>query len=303
MHVLRFRRRGFTLIELLVVIAVIAVLVALLVPAVQQARESARRMACLNNLKQIGLALHNYSTQHGVLPPSSTSKIDYGVWSANPAQYHLHSWASLLLPNLDQVTLQNTVNYNVSALDPANFGPAAQKLSVYRCPSFSGSDFSLEPRYVQLSSRFAIRNYAALGATTVGSLWQRPDGTIYPGARMRLDDVSDGTSMTLFLAETRDQNAAVWIDGGTAAVTSRRYDDANPPSYAGKECALNFKPYYVSGGQGIDSIWGPSSPHSAGAQHLFGDGSVRFLSQTISVDVYDALTTCAGSEKIDGTSY
>ena len=137
--------RGFTLIELLVVIAIIAVLAALLLPAVQQAREAARRASCRNNLKQIGLALHNYESLHRVFPSSSTSRIDFGVWSSNPTDFHLHSWTSMLLPNLDQTLLYNQLNFRVSALDPANAATASELISVFRCPSYVGPQFSLSP--------------------------------------------------------------------------------------------------------------------------------------------------------------
>ncbi len=297
------RSRGFTLVELLVVIAIIALLVALLLPAVQQARESARQAACRNSLKQIGLALHNYQGSFKVFPPGSTSMIDYGVWSSKPAEYHLHSWASLILPNLDQAGLYNQVNYDVSALDPLNYNTASQRIAAYRCASFTGGDFSKEPLYTQLSPRFAIRNYVALGASTVGKLWKQPDGVIYATSRTRVEDVTDGLSSTFLVAETRDQNAAVWIDGGTASLTSRRYDDSNPPSYAADQISLNSHPYYESAGQGIDCLWGPSSFHSGGGFHLFGDGGVRFISQNINFAIYDCLTTRADGIPVNGNSY
>jgi len=295
--------RGFTLIELLVVIAIIAVLIALLLPAVQQAREAARRAACRNNLKQIGLALHNYESSYGVLPSSSTSLIDNGIWNSNPTQYPLHSWTSMILPYIDQATLYHQVNFNVSSLDPLNYSVAAQRIHVYRCPSYSGTDYSREPLYVALSPTFAIRNYVAFGATTVGKLWnQGPDGVLYAQSKTRMSDITDGLSSTLFVAETREQNAAVWIDGGTSSLTSRRYDDSNPPSYDAPQIALNFTPYYNSAGQGIDCLWAASSQHTGGAQHLFGDGSVKYISQNIALSVYDALTTRSGNEVI-GDSY
>jgi len=139
------RRRGFTLIELLVVIAIIAILIALLLPAVQAAREAARRTQCRNNMKEIGLALHNYHDVCRCLPPSSTSGFGQGVWNyptdPNPADpaIHLHSFASLILPFIEQGAVYKKINYNVSSLDPSNHEMASLVLPFYRCPSFSGS--------------------------------------------------------------------------------------------------------------------------------------------------------------------
>lgn len=298
-----FKYRGFTLIELLVVIAVIAILLALLLPAVQMAREAARKSQCSNNLKQIGLALQNYELLNHVYPPSTTSQIDFGVWTPNPTQYHLHSWASFLLPQLDQGPLYNQINFNVSSVAPPNLKVAESKILAYRCPSFSGSDFSQSPLYTAISPRLAIRNYAAMGATSVGNLWQRPDGVIYPRGSTRVDDIADGTSNTLLVAETREPNASVWIDGGTAAVVALRYVESNAPSYAGNETSINYQPYFVANGQGIDSKYGPSSMHSGGAIHLFADGSVRLVSQQINVSVYVSLSTRDGKEPIPASVF
>jgi len=290
-------RVGFTVVELLVVIAIIGMLVAILLPAVQSARESARNSACRNNLKQIGLALHEYENHQLVYPPSSTSNIMEGVWSANPLIDHLHSWASLILPDLEQTALHDLVNYDVSSLAPENQAAAIARIPVYRCPSFSGGEFSLQPRYAAFGT-FAIRNYVALGATTIDKLWLAPDGAIYWQSNTRPRDLRDGSSHTFFLAETKEQDASAWIDGGTAAISALIYDP-NSSTFSDLVTSLNYTPYYPSGGQGIDCLWGPSSMHPGGAMHLLGDGSVRFIKNEIAVNVYTALTTRAGKEALD----
>ena len=290
--------RAFTLVELLVVIAIIAILVAILLPAVQWAREAARVTACRNNLKQIGLAIHSYQLAHIYYPPSSTTFIENGVWSSNPTSYHLHSWASLILPELEQTNLHDLVNYNVSSLDLANRAAAALVVPVYRCPSYTGNIYTQEPRYQQFSGRFAIRNYVALGGTTIEKLWKAPDGVIYWQGQVGPADLIDGLSRTLLIAETREQDAAVWIDGSASSVSTLIYDP-NSSTFSDMVAALNYTPYYPSGGQGIDCLWGPSSQHAGGANHLFADGSVQYLMDTIDPLVYAAQTTFAGGESID----
>jgi len=295
------RVRGFTLVELLVVIGVICVLIALLLPAVQQVREAARRTQCRNNLKQIGLALHNYSAISRVLPPSSTSRIDLGVWSPNPTQYALHSWAGMLLPFVELQTIVLQVNYDVSALDPLNKKAAAQIIAVYRCPSYTGTDYSNSAFYQPFSTQYAIRNYAAMGATTVGKLYLHPDGVFYAMSSTRIADIKDGTSNTIFITETREPDAAVWIDGGTGSLAAHPYDPTNPPDYALPQVGINYTPYFTPvDGQGINCAWGPSSMHPGGVLHLFGDGSVHFIAPNIQPTVYDALVTPDGQETIKG---
>lgn len=289
---------GFTLVELLAVIAISGILASILLPAVQWAREAARLTACRNNLKQIGLAIHSYQLVHGYYPPSSTTFIENGIWSANPTSYHLHSWASLILPDLEQSDLQRLVNYDVSSLDVANRSAAAKMVAVYRCPSYVGRDFSMEPRYLQFSTHFALRNYVALGATTIEKLWKDPDGAIFWQGRIGPADLRDGTSHTLLLAETREQDAAVWIDGSTSSISTLVYDP-NSATYSDPIASLNYAPYYPSGGQGIDCTWGPSSQHVGGANHLLADGSVQYLADQIDVLVYAAKTTRDGGESLE----
>lgn len=298
-------RRGFTLIELLVVIAIIAVLVAILLPAVQQAREAARASQCKNNMKQLGVALHNYEGTHGVFPPSNTSGFNTGVWqfASNP-NVHLHSFASLILPNLDQAAVSNQIDYNVSAIHANNRPMAAKVIPTYRCPSFSGTGFTTSTKY-PAGSQFAIRNYLALGAVTVNGLSGSPmypaEGVIYPGSRIRIADITDGTTNTLILAETKEPNAAVWIDGSCAAAAARWFDLAN--GGVGRSISINKEKYFIYeflNPMSIDQTWGPSSNHTGGATHLVGDGSVQFLSENMNIDVYDAMTTRANGKNETG---
>ena len=300
--------RGFTLIELLVVIAIIAVLIALLLPAVQQAREAARRTQCKNNLKQMGLAIHNYEGSHKVFPPSSISTFGQGVWGypgTGPADpnIRLHSYASLILPYIDGANLYNSIDYNVSALAPANRTVASQILSFYRCPSYAGAEFSSDPLYVTTVGydKFAIRNYVALGAKTVLGLSGAipAEGVMYPRSKTGFRDITDGASNTVMIAESREEKASVWIDGTSASV-SARYMALVPPTYAGNTTSINYQPYFQGGifPNSIGQKWGPSSLHEGGAHHLLCDGSVRFLSENLDVILYDSLTTRNGGEVV-----
>ncbi|MCA9026310.1 MAG: DUF1559 domain-containing protein [Planctomycetaceae bacterium] len=302
------KRRGFTLIELLVVIAIIAVMIALLLPAVQQAREAARRTQCKNNLKQIGLALHNYHDVHLLFPPSSTSGFGAGVWNypatgPTDPSIHLHSFASLILPYLEQANIYNSIDYNVSSLDPVNREMASQVLPFYICPSYSGRTVSDDPLYTTTVGydSFAIRNYVAMGAVSVLGLSGAvpAEGVMYPGSANRFRNITDGTTNTILVAETREQSSSVWIDGTTASVAAR-WTDLGSPTFSGNTVSINYTPYFPGGifPNSIGQEYGPSSQHEGGAHHLLCDGSVHFLSENMDAEVYDALTTCAGNEVV-----
>ncbi len=286
--------RGFTLVELLVVIAIIGTLVALLLPAVQHAREAARRSSCANNVKQIGLAIAGYQLSKTSYPPSNTDTLL--VWDDGGVLRN-HSWASVILPYFEEGGLADRVNFTISSMATANQPAAGLPVPLYRCPSYTGPTFSEDSHYP--SGKYAIGNYISIGASDVDHLYSvglKPEGVIYPISKIRPVDVTDGLSKTMFIAESREERMRVWIDGRTAAYTALPYGNGSP-IFGQAVSALNYKPYYNDGD--IDCEYGPSSAHVGGVYHLFGDGSVHFLTDKISATVYVALCTRAGGEVIE----
>lgn len=296
------RRCGFTLIELLVVIAIIGTLLGLLLPAVQAAREAARRATCLNNMKQIGLAVHSRLDDVRTFSPSSTSDVDQGGWIIDPTSQNIHSWRTLILPYLELSSLKRQINFGVSAFDPRNLPAASQLVPCYRCPSYTGPQYSVYPSYTRISKTLTIANYVAMGASDAGHLYGavdglKPDGVIYPQSATKPADITDGLSNTLLIVETREQNVMVWVDGGTSAIMASPYDNGNPPTYAGLDAPVNFKPFFDYSTPRAD--WGPSSQHPGGAMHLLADGSARFITDQVSLSIYTAMATRAGGEFVD----
>ncbi len=307
------RKRGFTLIELLVVIAIIAVLIALLLPAVQQAREAARRSQCKNNLKQLGLALHNYHDTMNVLPPAHIGRCTTPMLNT--------TGLTMLLPYIDQGPLYNKYNFNASAStfascggavasgdDPTTTGNAAlvkTRIQVFLCPTDSASDMisATTSNYgisaTNTGTGGAKTNYDFITLTTynVAENWSGLSTTsrcmFGDNSKCTLTDVKDGTSNTIMMGETtRDV-----YNGGTNAWGYRGWVmvGLNLVSYPINLWSFNGNTY-PPGKLGSWSYSG--SLHTGGAHYLFGDGAVRFISENINATTRQRLATMSDGNPI-----
>ena len=292
----RLSTRAFTLVELLVVITIIGILIALLLPAVQAAREAARRLQCCNNFKQIGLALHNYESTCRCFPPGELYE-----WSATK-QYAGPSWGASLLPYLEAATTYDQYDWSRG---PAGYGIYAQtnvlvggsRIAAYNCPSDPqdewlncGSDSTFSFPDGQIKWWKTNAGGVADSFNAWADLLQAPvvnsDGMFMGTKPVRVADVKDGTSNTLFVGE---------ITGG------------GPGSRTGWKWPIwtIFTTYYGINGAGTipggtDFVRSGndcfSSYHSGGCHFLFVDGSVSFVSQNTSQAILLALTTRNGAE-------
>ena len=306
------RVRGFTLIELLVVIAIIAVLIALLLPAVQQAREAARRSQCKNNMKQIGLALHNYHDTFGCLPIGG---------SAITGQLYGTNWAVSILPYLDQAPLYNL--YNFSLQNNQNNVVVQTLLSVQNCPSDSNAGQLSTPESsggttngsASNSIQYMTSTYRAVsGVTTDNSTFFDAPGNAMPttttnrgalhsivsGANYRPEpfaSITDGLSNTLFVGEwstiDHPSRASYWGYTYTSYNQSSICLGVTPDVFGNPD-------YNVISNNGASACGkrGFASMHVGGVQFLMGDGTVRFISSNINRTTLAALATIAGNEAV-----
>jgi len=298
------RRRGFTLIELLVVIAIIAILIALLLPAVQQAREAARRSQCRNNLKQIGLALHNYADVTGtVLPRGVNHRSGPSCCCVTDNGQPGHTIHAMLLPYIDQTNVYNLANWSLRASDPAQAPAYRSRVSAYICPSAI-----LPPTP---SSGAQPHNYPAAGTahgyglcgihgsqTSNGAfasrwgLFNEGTSTTMDGG-MRLANIIDGLSNTVAFSEF-----ATGMPGALPA-THPYGESWFIPNYGNTEFSVMAAatPNSAVPTYSTTHNWGTvRSYHTGGVHAVLFDGTVRFISDSISGQIWVALGTPMGRE-------
>jgi prepilin-type N-terminal cleavage/methylation domain-containing protein len=314
-------KRGFTLIELLVVIAIIAILIALLLPAVQQAREAARRSQCKNNLKQIGLALHNYHEVGGAFPP--------GYINAPNGQNQL-GWQTMLLPHFDQGPLYNQLNtltvLGAAGSATANEILAHEVLNTLRCPSDTGPDQDEVNSWgtSNYPANFGVGDPSSpasgTGASVVGAMGGQVNtnatcqGMFGQNTKTRFRDVKDGTSNVVFVGERRmgricdfatatpggifGTHCTVWaglnaVDAGAHHILATGTFDL--PTRSGYTAAaairINPKTDGISNSTGNargqdQSSLGFDSYHTGGCHFLLGDGAVKYVTENVDTSTY-----------------
>jgi prepilin-type N-terminal cleavage/methylation domain-containing protein len=287
--------RGFTLIELLVVIAIIAILIALLLPAVQAAREAARRAQCKNNLKQIGLALHNYHEISRTFPPGWIG-VDRSSGTHDFEGHNSFGWAMMLLPQIDQGPLYHRFDSKLSLTDPANQPLLLSVLQSFRCPSDIGPEVWEVPEEGNPSSILATvssSNYVGNWGTEElddACIPGQPcvsDGPFFLNSRIRFRDMKDGTSNTFMVGERRHDKGLEWNATWTGAVPEGEESLARILGVA------DHTPNHRSAHMEDFSSW-----HTGGIHMLVGDGHVKFISENIDESTYKALATVNSGDQV-----
>lgn len=301
--VICLRKRGFTLVELLVVIAIVGILIAMLLPAVQAAREAARRMQCASNLKQMGLALQNYAGSYGTLPPG-------------PNGFYHHALFTYLLPYIEQETLYDSIDLKSNTSSLANWPARITVIDVYICPSFPHPSFNDIDSYVSDTYRSgALVTYQGIagsyydadsgsyiGTDEYGTL---PQNGLFGWKQSRtFRDITDGLSNTLAIGEfvhiDTDENGVFpgnirpWILAGHCSGTANN----KFASYCSKVLRhpVNMTVQYAINEEMDFNHVPMGSDHASGCNFCLTDGSVRFIAEDIDLDVYRALGTCDGGE-------
>ncbi|MBI2824007.1 MAG: DUF1559 domain-containing protein [Planctomycetia bacterium] len=292
-------RRAFTLVELLVVIAIIGLLVALLLPAVQAAREAARRTQCANNLKQVGLALLNYHNDHQSLPPGYISNFTPAGDDSGPGW----GWAAMLLPQLEQPAMHAAIDFRLPIEHPANI-VRLKTVPTMRCPSDETREtWAAETRDSSgtptgVVCEVAIAHFVGMYGTSDPGV--DGDGVFFRNSRIRLAEITDGLSHTIAVGERSHRlGEATWVGSVTGTILFPDEEEGE----IGKP-RLEHSAGMVLGHVGLGH--GPGDPrseinqfyslHGNGVNFLFVDGHVTFLPASIDYQVYRAMATRAGGE-------
>jgi prepilin-type N-terminal cleavage/methylation domain-containing protein len=327
----RYLRRGFTLIELLVVIAIIAVLIALLLPAVQAAREAARRTQCVNNLKQLGLAMHNYHDSQGGLPIGRTG---YGFTYPTSFDANRRTWTFSIMPFLEQGAVFQAINFSVSFYQPQNTTVLHAKVAAFHCPTDPNTNSTEDTGTV--NERFEGNYPVNWGNSHYGqdqnpsrqgpypNPYTGPLGTVlFLGAPFTgnlsksIATITDGTSNTLLMAE-------VIIGADTPGAVSPAGTDTRGDVYNDDIPCTMFMAYTTPNSKTPDQMptfcnypYGLNPPcikatpsfnaarslHPGGVNALNSDGGVKFFKNSINLATWRSLSTTQGSEVVSSDSY
>ncbi len=293
------KKRGFTLIELLVVIAIIAILIALLLPAVQQAREAARRSTCKNNLKQLGLGLHNYHDIYGSFPPG-------GMSAGNQL-----AWCAMILPQIDQAPLFKQFNFSTQTYTSFN-ALALTRIPVFLCPSASSASEKTtnSGEYSGGVPTYTTHYYGVMGpigtnpltggayildpsnSSLTGHGGYAASGVLFRNSHTGIRDITDGSSNTFLLGEmsfakdaqgNTNKSFRVWTRGATSTAMGSCKNMVN---------RINYQAYTSANFNNVSF----GSNHTGGCQFLMGDGAVRFVSANVNFNLYQATGSRDGGE-------
>ena len=301
------RRSAFTLIELLVVIAIIGLLVALLLPAIQAARESARRSECSNNLRQIGIAIQNYEGSNHTLPSGYLSNFTANGTDTGPGW----GWAALLLAQLEETSLRGLLRFDRPIEDPANLAGRTTLVSVFLCPSDTvapvlsaykeaGSEAgSIDPK--NKICDVASANFVGMFGNTEPGI--DGSGLFFRNSHVRLREISDGTSHTIAVGERSHLlGEASWAGSVTGAYLAPAPNDNDGIGTFevehGSTMVLGHTGEHIGPGDPNGETDMFFSNHGGGVNFVFADAHVAFLSTEMYSKVFEALSTRAGGETL-----